>query len=147
MRIQPNVVVPRPFAFHSLAELAAGYDSTSSSTFVDATTAYSTWTFTPLEAKTYLLHISLSCYMTGGGNAASFRLMVNDGSGYTAVAGQPVYSASKFFNTMANHERIEWWCPVTFASTVSHTFKLQWKTGGGTVTTDGNDMRCAVFMG
>lgn len=131
--------------YRAHSEVQAGSDSRGANTFADATTAYGTWTVAVPVAKTYLLRVDLSCYMTVGADQVAFQVMVDGG----AVAAQPDFAARFYFNSLSEHNRLSWLCPIAFASTGNKAIKLQWRVvnAAGTVTTNADDFRMFTLFG
>jgi hypothetical protein len=122
-------------------DAVAALASTTSAVFVDAA-GLTTFSYDAPAARTYLVHVDLSCYVSAA-TRVSFRLLV-DG---VAVPNQPANAMSFFFNTLGEHNRLSFRVPVAMALG-THVLKLQWLVAGGaTVTTDGNDFRCFTISG
>jgi hypothetical protein len=116
--------------------------SSNSAVFV-AATGYPNFVVTVPGTRSYTLGVGLSMYMTVAFDEVFFQVMV-DGS---PVAGQPIYAAHMFFNTLSEHTRLFWQLVVPLTAG-AHTINLQWKTTGlGTANSTTFDYRSFTLVG
>lgn len=127
--------------YQGQSDAAGSADSTSSTSFVDVS-GFSSYSFTAPLAKTYLVHVDMSCYVATAVNNVSIRLMKDGASVFDSPA------ARLAFSTLLEHSRLSFRCPV--AMTVgANVLKLQWKvsSGAGSVNVDTSDFRCFTVSG
>ena len=124
---------------------SATSNSTSISVIGDQiTTGFSPSSFTIPITKTYLVHVNLSCYVTGSVGWANFRVAI-DGS---EPAGQPTSSQHFYFNTVSEHTRISFFVPIAFTSG-SRTVTARWavQTADTIISVNSDDFLCFTLMG
>lgn len=127
---------------------ALGSATTTSTSFVDvgngSSTGFSSWSFTPPVAKTYLIDVNCSAYKSAssGGTQLWFQLLVD------GVAQPSTSEMTTFFAANLDQKHVTFSVPVAL-SAASHTVKLQWKvTSGMTANVDAaTEGRCFRVRG
>ena len=127
-----------------------GTAATSSTSFADigdgAATGFATWAVTVPVAKTYLLHVDLSFYVTGAAGNVTFQIMVDAA---TTGVSNPAAASVMGVNALSTHMAKSWRVPIAFAAAGSKVVKLQWKVSNVLMvaTVDTTDYRLFTLQG
>lgn len=113
---------------------STGVVNTTSSTLVDANSAYGDLSFTAPIAKSYLVHVDVTCYMSAGTPSACNAYIalknVTTGAVYSATGGRANFAA------LSSSVLVSFRVLVPM-SAGANTLRLQWRiTGGGTLSTN-----------
>lgn len=101
--------------------------STTNSTGTTHSNVFPSWSPSIPIAKTYTLHVDLTCFMSVASDTVFFEVLVD---GATTGAGNLTNSSSLNFTTLSLRQKVTWRQFVAFGTAGSHTLQLRWWTTG-----------------